>query len=962
MRKDFLKVIYFFTFFLFLFSCSSSDLKKENDPKLIKGSLENGFSYYIYPNAYPKDTVVVKLLVKAGSLMENENERGLAHFLEHMLFNGTESYPKNSLVEFLQSQGVEFGADINAYTGFDRTVYELTITQDDYNEKGNLFKALDITKEWLGKALLEQEDIDKERAIILQEKLQRGGDYNNSLLSSFFSFLAPKAVLKDRLPIGIDSVIKGANREEFLTFYNEWYRLNNASLIIVGDHLDVKDLEKNIKDIFSNLTSSPEKEQKEATLKIEELKSNLATLKDPYDPDHFSSFKEERVSVANLYISQKASSEEKKSFEKLSPYHEPLAESINWMISRRLAELNQMVTPNYFIGLNLNSSPLNFGYLTKDSLPIMNLFSIYLFEGREKEGIYFLFSELERLRQKGFTQEELTLFKNSFLADNEKFYREKERISSEFIAENIVSLEIEDMEFLTSVDFDYQFNKDFIDSLDLQTINKALSIILNLSSEAYLYIYNPSRNTSLNRGLLEEWKEEVSKEDIQEYIINLPSELTDHNFEPIAIIDESFNKEMDTYYWTLENGIQVSFKPTDFQKGKVIFLASSLGIEGAITPEDWKKVFMASNLVKLSGWGNLNVEQTEQFLSDKDFSLDVSSTLSSSNLSGYFTKETAPYFFESLYALIVMPKIEDIILEKVKDSIKESILVSQKKESTPFTRSIDKALYGNSSYNFYNEDIPLDELNSSQNLEFYKRQFSSLQDFHFSFVGDISPAELKKLTSQYLGSLPTQVSSRSYENYQPYTEGLYNDSIANDTENRATVALLFSKPSLSLGFESISEFRITLLALEKIYDKLLVENVREAISGTYSVSLNSSYFFKGDNVLENILTQVFFVTLPEKRELAKEAVLRTIKETQEKGFSQENIEYAKKVLDKSLKEAKRENSYWLSRLSLLNLSQLEERGLEEFINSINGEKLVFLSKSLIPLDSLKEVVFLPKGN
>lgn len=962
MKSNFLRIFYFLSILILLISCSSPSLQKENDPKLISGSLENGFSYYLYPNSYPKDTVIIKLLIKAGSLMENENQRGLAHFLEHMLFNGTESYPKNSLVEFLQSQGVEFGADINAYTSFDRTVYELTITQDFYDENGNLSKALDITKEWLRKALIEPEDINKERAIILQEKLQRGGEYNNALAQSFFSFLAPKTIIKDRLPIGIDSVIKNADREDFLSFYNEWYRLDDASLIIVGDNLDVKELEKNIKDIFESLVPIPDTEKEKSTQKVEFLKENLGTLKEPYETDSFKSFQEERVSVASLYIAQKANQEQKENFEKLSSYLDNLAEVINWMIERRLSELNQMATPNYYIGLNFNFSPINFGYLTKETLPFINLYSISLFEGREKEGIYFLFSELERLKKKGFIEEELSLFKSSFLAQNEKFYREKDRISSGFIAENIVSLGIEDIEYLTSVEFDYKFNKEFSDFLTLDIVNKALNIMLDSFSESYLYLYNPSRNTLLDRDLIEEWKREVSQEDLKDYTLDLPSELTDHIFEPVAILNESWDKDTNIYHWTLENGIQVSFKPTDFQKGRVSFLASSLGSQGTISPEEWKKVFMATDLVKVSGWGNLNIEQTEQFLADKDFSLDISSTLSSSRLSGYFTKESAPYFFESLYALIEMPKIEDVVLEKAKDSIRESILVSQKKESTPFVKSIDRALYGNSEYNFYYEDIPLGELSINQNLDFYKKEFGSMQDFHFSFVGDISADELKNLTSQYLGSLSTEDSLRVYQNYQPYIQDTYSDSISNDTENRATVALLFPQPFISLGFESISEFRVYLLALEKIYDKLLVENVREAISGTYSVSLNSSYFFKGNNVLENILTQVFFVTLPEKRELAKEAVLNTIKETQENGFSEENIDYAKKVLEKGLKESLRENSYWLSRLNLLNLSEMKEEELEIFISSIDSKKLVILSKSLIPLDNLREIVFLPKGD
>lgn len=960
MQRNFLGIIYLLSIFIFLISCSSPSLKKENDTKLVQGSLDNGFSYYIYPNSYPKDNVIIKLLVRAGSLMEDENQRGLAHFLEHMLFNGTEDYPKNSLVEFLQSQGVEFGADINAYTGFDRTVYELTITQDSYDENGNLSKALDITKEWLRKALIEQEDINKERAIILQEKLQRGGEYNNSLLANFFSFIAPNTILKDRLPIGIDSVIKNADRGDFLSFYNEWYRLDDASLIIVGDNLNIKELEKSIKEIFEELTPSSVEEKEKANQKIEFLKDNLGTLKEPYDLDSFKSFKEDRVSVASLYIAQKATEDQKENFDKLTPYPDDLAEVINWMIERRLSELNRMVSPNYYIGLSLNFSPINFGYLTKDNLPLINLYNIFLFEGREKEGIYFLLSELERLKKKGFIEEELSLFKSSFLAQNEKFYREKDRISSGFIAENIISLGIEDIDYLTSVDFDYKFNKEFANLLTLEVINKALSIMLDFSSESYFYLYNPSRNNILDRELIEEWKNKVTKEEVKDYVLDSPSELTDHIFEPASILSESEDKGI--YYWTLDNGIQVSFKPTDFQKGRISFLASSLGSQGFISSEDWRKVFMATDLVKSSGWGNLNIEQTEQFLSDKDFSLDISSSLSSSRLSGYFTKESASYFFESLYALIEMPKIEDIILEKAKDSIKESILVSQKKESTPFIRSIDKALYGNSEYNFYYEDIPLGELNKDQNLDFYKNQFSSMQDFHFSFVGDISVEELKDLTSKYLGSLPTEVSSKTYQNYQPYIEDLYNDSILNDTENRATVALLFPQASLSLGFESISEFKVSLLALEKIYDKLLVENVREAISGTYSVSLNSSYFFKGNDVLENILTQVLFVTLPEKRELAREAVLSTIRETQENGFSESDIEYAKKVLEKSIKESIRENSYWLSRLNLLNLSQMKEESLEVFIPFIDSKKLVFLSKELIPLDKLKEVVFLPKDN
>jgi predicted Zn-dependent peptidase len=384
---------------------------------------------------------------------------------------------------------------------------------------------------------------------------------------------------------------------------------------------------------------------------------------------------------------------------------------------------------------------------------------------------------------------------------------------------------------------------------------------------------------------------------------------------------------------------------------------------GLSSPEQWRRVAFADGLVNDSGWGGLTTAETKQFLADKNLNLQTSFDLVGRYLGGSFDEEASLDFFEALYALLAEPKIDVSTLEEYLQKIPEQISAQEREYTTPFSQAIRRVFYGNNPYNWDLKDLSLKDITREESLAFYQAQFSGLQEFPFVFVGDLKIDVLKDLTARFLGTIPLTPSQASRRDFTPYAEGDKREVVSNDPEQRVTVLMAFTDNRVPNPFRDLEESRLFLRALELAYERILIEQVREAISGVYGISFRLLPQRQQDKSVFKNRAQVSFVTSPVQLDQVREAVIRTLRAGQERGFSEETVDYVYKNLQKNYRESYRENGYWVAYIlqELLYQGTLEHKPVEFYLDALSSARLQALSRQLISLDAMKEVILLPKG-
>lgn len=852
------------------------------DPAVKVGKLNNGLTYYIRKNVEPKNRAELRLVVKAGSILETEEQRGLAHFMEHMNFNGTKNFPKNELVDFLQKSGIKFGADLNAYTSFDETVYMLPVPTDTL---AKFEKYLSVLADWSGNATLADDEIDKERGVVLEEARLRKGAQQR-IQNQLFPALFRGSRYAERLPIGLESVIQNAPYAEFKKFKEDWYRPNLQAIVAVGD-FDPAVVEGLIKKLFGGF-KNPAKPKERTEYKVPLTGGTDAVV---------ITDKEQPYSIVQLYYLQPERNEVSG-----KDRRDAIIRSLfNSMISVRLSELMQKADPPFQFGASNYSSFLA-------GLDALNAIAVAKGADVEKALIAVL-DENQRAAQFGFTQGELDRAKSSYKTSVEKQLAEKDKTNSASYVNELVQGFLNNI-VMTDIVYDKAFMDQYINGISVVEVNDFVKKVITKDNRV-LALIGPEKD-----------KEALpTVERLKQLLDNTGSNITAYVDEAVAgsLIDSApkagqivSEKKVDAVGVTelvLSNGVKVNLKPSDFKNDEIVFRGTRWGGSSLYPDADADNASFSSAVASTSGNGKLTNTQLTKFLSGKVARVNASVSGISENVGGMSTVKDFETALQQVYNKFTNNNIDKEAVAGLLGNQKD-LLANMEKTVTPEKVYGDTLTAVLTNYNQRSRPLTSERvaaINAERSMGIFKERFADASGFEFTFVGNFDIEKIKPLIATYLGSLPATAKKSEYKDLgiNP-PKGQVSKTVKKGTEDKANVTLVISG-----SYPASAEEELQLNAVGEILQIKLTEKLREDEGGVYSPygRISTSRFPSPTYRLT-----IGFGCAPANVDKLINLALEEVKKVRENGAVKEDIE--KYVNNEKLKFETnlKNNNYWLNSL------------------------------------------------
>ncbi|MBS1663044.1 MAG: insulinase family protein [Bacteroidetes bacterium] len=784
------------------------------DPAVRTGKLPNGLTYYIRRNTEPKQRVVLYLVNKIGSLMETEEQRGLAHFMEHMSFNGTKNFPGSALIDYLQKSGVRFGADINAYTSFDETVYQLPIPSD---KPGLLHNGMRILRDWAQNATLDAAEIDKERGVVLEEK-RLGKGAAERMSRQYWPLLLNHSRYAERIPIGLDTVLEHSNPSQIRRFYHDWYRPDLQAVIVVGD-IDPGQMEREIRTLFSDL-KNPANEPKRIhyTVPLTGRNQFVAVT------DKETGATEVKVIIKHPGLPNKTAADHRDHM---------VRQLFNQMLQQRYTQLVRQPDPPF-----LNASAGINGFL--GDLDAYEA-GVTAAPGRLEEGFKAMWRENVRIRKFGFTADELSRVKTNYRSSIESFYKERDKIPSVSYANEYQDYFLKG-NAAAGADVEYDLVKNELPGITLSEIN-ALPARYILTKDRDILLLAPDKDRSdlPDSARLAQWMAAVETEPLQPYheeSSRLP--LLDKTPVGGATTASLFDNALNLTTLTLGNGVKVLLKPTSFRNDEVLFSAFAPGGTSLYSDQDFQSAANASGIIGAGGVGNYNITELQHFLTGKQVGVQPFIGERSQGISGSARTGDLETALQLVYACFTAPRKDTAMFRSILQRSRASLAGRDNIPGSVFQDSVSAIL---SSYNPRRTGpslAKLDQLDLDKAYRIYKERFSDASGFTFTFVGNFDTAAIRPLLEKYLGSLPATHEHQSARDLGiEIPHGVIERTIYKGSEPKATVQLFFSG-----DLEYTQDHILRLEALKEALQIRLIQRLREQESGVYSpqVQVNAAQF------------------------------------------------------------------------------------------------------------------------
>ncbi|MFY7811111.1 MAG: M16 family metallopeptidase, partial [Flavobacterium sp.] len=899
-----------FVFLGYFMVAQNVDLKKSipNDPSVITGTLKNGLKYYVKHNKKPEKKVDMRLVVKVGSIVEEDKEQGLAHFTEHMAFNGTKKFPKNELVSHLEKMGVKFGADINAYTGFDETVYFLPMPAEDpaYVKTG-----LEILEEWAFNMTMDGEEIDKERKVIVEEYKTRLGA-EKRMQREYLPKLLYKSKYADRLPIGTLDVIENHKHQTIRDFYKNWYRPNLMSIIVVGD-IDAKEMEKMIINQFSKY-QNPKKQLERKQYDIPNHKESFVSIVD----DEEQMFTNIEIMYKDYGVPQKTKT--------VGDYRKSLVKNMySTMINNRLAEKQNVANP-----------PFNYGYSFHGSTysPNKDAYQSFAMTSPDKllPALKTLAEENLRVKKYGFLPGELERAKKEYLVGLESQLKEKDKSESErfvwMLQENFTSeAPMPDIEWV------YNTSKALLPSLKMEEISALINEYLKDDNRVVI-IKLPKKEGIVKpteKEILDVLNTDINTIKAYEEI-KVSESLIRNPLAKGSITNKAKNDKTNETTLTLSNGAKVTYKITDFKNDEILMEAMSFGGTNLLNDADYKKLHLAFRGVTEAGVGGMNKNELEKFLSGKIASVNSFVGSMSEGLSG----NCAPKDLETMMQLIHVNMVD---INKNEEAY-NGYVTKQKGMMGSFLQN-PNFYFQNEFYTYLNEGnprfygiIPTEELWNQTDYnaayELYKSRFANAADFHFYFVGNINEKEFEDYCATYIASLPaTNVKEKASDLPFRMKRGDLKKVVNKGKDQKSNVTIMYYGDATYSSKEAFA-----MQALGEILSIRLIDEVREKEGGVYSIRArgNMSKMPSGSYSFN-----IGFPTSPDKVNKLVEICLAEVKKIVD--YGPQKVDFDKFLENQKVKnkEDMKKNDHWSSNF---RGAFTNDRPSEEIFNYIDKlEKL-----------------------
>ena len=904
------------------------------DPKITVGTLANGLRYYIRQNPKPEKRAELRLVVNAGSILEDEDQLGLAHFLEHTAFNGTTNFKKNELVSYLESIGVRFGADLNASTGFDETIYILPVPTDSAHI---VTKAFQVLEDWAHGQIFDPTEVTNERGIVVEEWRGRKGA-GDRMLQKWLPIALKGSRYATRLPIGTVESIQAATPDRLRRFYQDWYRPDQMAVIAVGD-FDKAQIEALIKKHFSGI----QRRSNPRARPVADVPDNVAPLV------AIATDREATSSSVNLIF--KVPSEQTAT---VADYRRDLVQQIYLsMLNNRFLEIAQKPDAPF---TGAGASKGSFMARSKDAFTL----AAGVKDGGIEKGVEALLTEARRVDQFGFLESELARTKQNLLRGYERAYAERNNtLSGNLVGELINNFLVG--EAIPGIEFEYQVAQQQIPTITLAEVNALARrwitdenrVILVQAPEKegvkipteseLLAVFNRTANSTVTA-----YTENVSDEPL---IDRLPA--------PGRVTSERKIAGADVTEWRLSNGVRVLFKPTDFKADEIVFTAYSPGGTSLVSDADYMSASIASLLAERSGAGKYSMVDLNKKLTGKV----ASARAGIGGTSEGFTGAASPKDLETLMQLIHLrftaPRLDTAAFLAFKNQM---MAVLPNLSSNPNQVFSDTIAVTSGQYHHRARPLSVatfNEINPQRAFEVYKDRYADASDFTFVFVGNVSAETLKPLAEKYLATLPSINRKETFKDVQPgLPRGVIDKTVRKGTEPKATTMIWFSGP-----FNYTPENRFALRSLVDYFQIKLNETLREQLGGTYSPGVGGG----GSRIPKaEYSIQINFGSSPENVEKLTQTVFAMIDSLKSKPPTQADVDKVREALTRGRETELKTNNYWLGNIAARDQNSEDIAGLlgayDAMIRALTPEKIQAAARQYFDIKNYMRFVLLPEAD
>jgi zinc protease len=895
------------------------------------GQLPNGLRYYVRENKKPEKRAELRLAVKAGSVLEDDDQQGLAHFVEHMAFNGTTNFPKNEIVQFIESVGMRFGADLNAYTSFDETVYTLTIPTD---KPEVIAKAILILEDWAHNVSFETQEIDKERGVVMEEwRLRRGAGARTT--DKLFPVLLKGSKYADRIPIGKPEILQSFKPETLKKFYKDWYRPDLMAVVAVGD-FDKTAVEDLIKTRFGSIPAATSPRPRPI-----------------YDvPDHDGSVyaitTDKELTATSISIENVLPSRKQGSF---GEYRQEIVDDLfSNMLSARFTEIAQKPDAP-FLGAGVGRSP--FVAQTKDEAQL----SARVKEDSIEKGLDAMLAEVERVTRFGFTATELDRQRQNLLRAYERIVTEDQNRQSNSRADEYVRNFLTD-EPLPGAELEQALHQRYLPEITLAEINaigkewftdKNRFVVVTAPDKAGLVIPDEAKLAAVIKA--------APNKDLKAYVDNVTTAALLEVLPTGGRVVKATTKDsIGITEWELSNGVKVVLKPTTFREDEILFRAYSPGGTSLASDDIYIPASTAAQLIGAGGLGKFSVLDLRKVLTGKVASANSFIGEYEEGLSGSASRKDLETMFQLIYLRFTQPRADADAFSVQASQTKTALLNQTAVPEFAFAEALTKIMGGNHPRRQITTPATVDQWNLEKSLAFYKDRFADASDFTFFFVGSFDPQTLKPLVERYLGGLPSIGRKETWKDVgvkEPV--GVIQQTVEKGIEPKSQTAMIFTGP-----MQYDPAHRITLGAMSRILSGRLLEILREELGGTYSVNVSGS----GQKIpKEEYQVAIQFGSDPQRVEALVKRVMEEIEKLKAEGPTEKQVTDEKEALLRQFETSSKQNGYILTQLSAKYQNGEDVAGIweaPELYKKLNAASIQEAAKTYLNTSNYVRVTLVPE--
>ena len=905
------------------------------DPNIRRGKLENGLTYYIRHNEKPAQRANFYIAQKVGSILEEDDQQGLAHFLEHMAFNGTKNFPGKALLNYMEHNGVKFGENVNAWTSIEQTVYMLTNVPT--TNMNLVDSCILILHDWSSFISLEGEEIDKERGVILEE-MRQGQGAQMRIYEKMLPEIYPNSPYGHRLPIGTKEVVSGFDHEALRAYYHKWYRPDLQGIIIVGD-IDVNEVENHLKSIFEDIPAPVNPAERIRFQVADNAEPIVSICTDP---------EETTYDVSVFYKHDIVPFEERGDVQYwIKGYIDQLVAT---MYNNRLEELTQKANPPFIYGGGYYST-----FFISDTKDAWMSAAVAKDKDGIDEALNAIVAENKRMQQYGFTASEFERAKADLMKRIENQYDERDKQETGRIFRPILNHFLTN-EPLMGIENEYMLLSQILPALPVEAINQYAAELIR-EDNIVITLTAPEKEGEVlpTKAELLAMFNKAKEAEVEPYVETVSNEPLIATL-PVkgAIESKKHDDTFDATVLTLKNGVTVIYKPTTFKDDEVLMNAYSFGGYSVMDQSDPYTLQEINSLATLGGVGNFSAIDLPKVLAGKKASVHPQIGSLTEGMSGNCSARDLETMLQLTYLYFTSPRSDEEAFQSYITRTKAMVANAESDPNTAFRDNLMFAMYDNHPLVKRMKAEDYDKVDYAKALKLYADRFKDANNFVFTFVGNINPETFEPLVEQYIGSLKTKKNDETWTaNVPSITDKDVNSHYTKSMENPMVTCYMVYNGEMAYTMENQMKMQV----LSDVMDIVYTEKIREDEGGTYGVGVN------GNLTLRPKETFMFLIAFQTNKEMYEKLIGIAVAELQNvanQGPRPEDLKKVKEFLIKKHSEDLESNRYWM------NCIQTQYRdgynpmaNYEQIVNGITSDDVANMAKAVLK-GYKKEVVQIPE--